>query len=153
MWLSASPIPKLIAEARRLKWIHVSSSGITRYDTKEFRALAAERKIMLSNSASVYNEACAAHVFSFMLAQARVVADRHSRPELPAAASAWHAVRSACRTLRGETVLIVGYGAIGKRLAELLRPFDMKITGYRRKPRGDEGLPVISRGPIGRHAG
>ena len=67
------PDTQAIAEAGRLKWIHVSSSGITRYDTPEFRALAAERKIMLSNSASVYNEACAAHVFSFMLAQARVL--------------------------------------------------------------------------------
>jgi phosphoglycerate dehydrogenase-like enzyme len=38
----------------------------------------------------------------------------------------------------------VGYGAIGKRLAELLRPFDMKVIAYRRKARGDEGVPVVT---------
>ena len=65
------PEPQAIAEASQLKWIHVSSSGITRYDNPQFRALMAERKIAVSNSASVYNEACAVHALSFMLAQAR----------------------------------------------------------------------------------
>ena len=141
------PDPAAVAEAGQLKWIHVSSSGITRYDTPEFRTLIAQRGIVVSNSASVYNEACAAHALSFMLAQAR---------QLPLAlktrtadgTSAWHAVRGACRTLRGETVLIVGYGAIGKRLAELLRPFHMKVIAYRRKPRGDERVPVITEGQL-----
>src|ERR1700690_4576721 len=40
-----------IEEAGRLKWIHVSSSGITRYDHPEFRAPMARRKIPVSNSA------------------------------------------------------------------------------------------------------
>ncbi len=137
------PDTQAIAEAYRLKWVHVSSSGITRYDTPEFRALAAQRKITVSNSASVYNEACAAHVFSFMLAQARVL-PKALKTRAAGGSTAWHAVRSACRTLRGETVLIVGYGAIGKRLAELLRPFDMKIVAYRRKARGDEAVAIVS---------
>ena len=137
------PDPQAIAEADQLKWIHVSSSGITRYDTREFRALMAQRGIVVSNSASVYNEACAAHALSFMLAQARKL-PLALKTRTADGTPAWHAVRGACRTLRGETVLIVGYGAIGKRLAELLRPFDMKVIAYRRKARGDEGVPVIT---------
>ena len=65
------PEPGAIAEAGRLKWIHVSTSGITRYDNPPFRAEMAERKIPVTNSASVYNEPCAVHALSFMLAQAR----------------------------------------------------------------------------------
>jgi len=137
------PDPEAIAEAGQLKWIHVSSSGITRYDTPEFRALMAKRGIVVSNSASVYNEACAAHVFSFMLAQARVL-PLALKTRAAGGTPPWHAVRSACRTLRGETALIVGYGAIGKRLVELLRPFKMKVIAYRRKPRGDEKVTVIT---------
>jgi phosphoglycerate dehydrogenase-like enzyme len=137
------PDPVAIAEAGRLKWVHVSSSGITRYDTPEFRALAAQRGIVVSNSASVYNEACAAHALSFILAQARRL-PLALKTRAAGGTAAWHAVRGSCRTLRGETVLIVGYGAIGKRLAELLRPFDMKLIAYRRKTRGDEGVPVIT---------
>jgi phosphoglycerate dehydrogenase-like enzyme len=137
------PDPRAIAKAGQLKWIHVSSSGITRYDNPKFRALMAERKIVVTNSASVYKEACAVHALAFMLAQAR---------KLPLTLKArtaegtrdWQAIRGSSGTLRGETVLILGYGAIGRRLAELLRPFDMKVIAYRRKARGDEGVPVIT---------
>ena len=132
-----------LAEASQLKWIHVSSSGITRYDTPEFRARMAQRHIAVTNSAGVYNEACAAHVLSFMLAQARKL-PLALKTRTAGTTPAWHAVRASCRTLLGETVLIVGYGAIGKRLAELLHPFDMKVIAYRRKARGDEGVPVIT---------
>jgi phosphoglycerate dehydrogenase-like enzyme len=141
------PDTQAIAEVQQLKWIHVSSSGITRYDTPQFRALMAQRKIAVSNSASVYNEACAVHALSFILAQARKL-PLALKTRAAGGTAAWHAVRSACKTLRGETVLIVGYGAIGKRLAELICPFDMRIIAYRRKARGDEGVPVITEGQL-----
>lgn len=132
-----------IANAPHLKWIHVSSSGYTRYDTPQFRALAAERKLAFTNSAGVYQEACAVHVLSFMLAQAR---------NLPAAFSArvanatplWNQLRATSSTLRGETVLILGYGSIGRRLVELLQPFGMNFLAYRRVARGDENIPVVT---------
>ncbi|MGD0349653.1 MAG: D-2-hydroxyacid dehydrogenase [Verrucomicrobiota bacterium] len=143
------PEPEAISEANRLKWIHVSSSGITRYDNPQFRALMAERKIAVSNSASVYNEACAVHALSFMLAQARKL-PLALKTRAASGTDAWYAIRGSSGTLRGETVLIVGYGAIGKRLAELLRPFDMKVIAYRRKARGDEGVPVVTEDQLAR---
>jgi phosphoglycerate dehydrogenase-like enzyme len=137
------PEPEAIAEANRLRWIHVSSSGITRYDNPQFRALTAERKITVTNSASVYNEACAVHALSFMLAQARKL-PLALKTRTASGTKSWYAIRGSSGTLRGETVLIVGYGAIGKRLVELLRPFGVKVIAYRRKVRGDEGVPVIT---------
>lgn len=132
-----------IKESTRLKWVHVSSSGITRYDTTEFRALMAERGIQVSNSAGVYNEACAVHAMSFMLGQARQI-PLGLRTRAASGTPEWLAVRANSRTLKGETVLILGYGAIGKRLAELLAPFGVKVLAYRRKARGDEGVPVVT---------
>ena len=137
------PEPEAIAEARRLKWIHVSSSGITRYDNPQFRALMAARKIAVTNSARVYNEACAVHALSFMLAQARKL-PLALKTRAANGTKAWYAIRGTSGTLRGETVLLVGYGAIGRRLTELLRPFDMKVIAYRRKARGDEGVAVVA---------
>jgi phosphoglycerate dehydrogenase-like enzyme len=136
------PDPGAIADARQLKWIHISSSGITRYDNPDFRSLLARRGIPLSNSAGVYNEACAAHALSFMLAQTRRLPTA-LKSRASGGTQAWDALRGSCGTLRGETVLILGYGTIGKRVAELVRPFGMKVIAYRRKPRGDEGVPVI----------
>lgn len=137
------PDPKGIAGAAKLKWVHISSSGVTRYDNAEFRALVAGRKIAVSNSAGVFQESCAMHALSFMVAQSR---------ELPAAlksraengSAEWNALRGSCVPLGGQTVLIAGFGTIGRRLAELLEPFGMEIIAYRRKSRGDEGVPVIT---------
>jgi len=137
------PEPRAIAEANRLQWIHVSSSGITRYDHPQFRALMAERKIAVTNSASVYSEACAVHALSFMLAQTRKL-PLALKTRAASGTKTWFAIRGTSGTLRDETVVIVGYGAIGKRLTELLRPFDMKVIACRRKARGDEGVPVVT---------
>ena len=137
------PDPEAIAGAKRLRWVHISSSGITRYDNLQFRALVAERRIAVSNSASVYNEACAVHALSFMTAQVRQL-PRALQSHPACGTMDWNQLRDSCGTLRGETVLILGYGAIGKRLAELLRPFDMKLIAYRRRARGDEGVPVVT---------
>jgi phosphoglycerate dehydrogenase-like enzyme len=143
------PDPQAVAEAVKLKWIHVSSSGITRYDTPKFRTLMAERKIAVTNSAGVYDEACAVHILSFMLAQAR---------NLPFAldtrtatgTNEWRGLRGSSSTLRGQTVVILGFGAIGRRLVELLRPLQMNIIAYRRKARGDEGVSVITQEQLSR---
>jgi len=137
------PDPKAVAEAATLKWIHVSSSGITRYDNPMFRAMVAERKITVTNSADVYDEACAVHVLSFMLAQARNL-PRALDSRTANGTDEWRGLRGSSTTLRGQTVLILGFGAIGSRLAELLRPLHMNLIAYRRKARGDEGVPVIT---------
>ncbi|HET6407658.1 MAG TPA: D-2-hydroxyacid dehydrogenase [Chthoniobacteraceae bacterium] len=137
------PDLQAISEAAQLKWVHVSSSGITRYDTPEFRAQMAQRGISVSNSARVYNEACATHVLGFMLAQARCL-PWALKSRAANGSDSWVSLRNSCTPLRAQTVLILGYGAIGKRLAEMLRPFDVEIIAHRRKPRGDEGVAVIT---------
>lgn len=137
------PDPGAIAQASQLKWIHVSSSGITRYDNPQFRASMAERKIVVSNSAGVYCEPCAVHVLSFMLAQARNL-PLALKTRTDNGTPVWNELRNSSGTLRGEAVLILGYGAIGKRLTELLRPFGANVVAYRRQARGDESVPVVA---------
>lgn len=136
------PDPVAIAASARLKWIQVSTSSITRYDNPEFRARLAQRHIALSNSASVYNEACALHALSFLLAQARQL-PLALRSRTPGGTREWNALRQSCVSLQGQTIVIVGYGAIGRRLAEWLRPFGANLLAYRRRARGDEVVPVI----------
>lgn len=141
------PDPAAIGRATGLKWVHISSSGITRYDTPQFRAMAAQRNLAVTNSAAVYAEACAVHAMSFMLAQARRLPLGLSS-RLANGSPPWHALRAASTTLRGQSVLIVGYGAIGTRLAELLAPLGMAVRAYRRRPRGDEAVPLVPAGQL-----
>ncbi len=137
------PDPKHISKAHNLKWLHISSSGFTRYDNPEFRTQMAQRNVAVTNSASVYSHACADQMLSFMLAQSRQL-PLSLRTSTAGGSAKWTEIRNSSLPLNGQFVLIVGYGAIGKRLVELLAPFEMQITAYRRVARGDETVPVTT---------
>lgn len=136
------PDTEAIEKATSLKWIQINTSGITRYDTPEFRSQMKDRGIPVCNSANVYNEACADHALSFMLAQSR---------QLPQSlgftasnvSDDWMRLRRESVSLKGQSALIVGYGAIGERLVELLAPYKMDLKAYRRQARGNEAVPVV----------
>jgi len=136
------PHPDFVSRAESLRWIQISSAGFTRYDTPEFRELVRGRNILVSNSSSVYDEACAVHTLSFMLAQARNLPESVGA-RMPHGTESWNRLRYDVGLLRGESAVIVGYGAIGQYLVKLLVPFEMRLTGYRRKERGDEEIPII----------
>jgi phosphoglycerate dehydrogenase-like enzyme len=139
------PDPAQIIRCPQLRWVQLTTAGYTRYDTRDFRAAVKSSGTIICNASSVYSEPCAQHALAMMLAFARQLPQafenqRSSRswPYLP--------LRADSRLLNGQTVLLVGYGAIARRLAQLLAPFDMKLIGFRRNPRGDEGnvriLPI-----------
>lgn len=137
------PDVKSILDSDRLRWVHVSSAGFTRYDTPEFRAAAASRELVVTNSSTVFAEACAEHVFAFMLAQARQLPGS-LQVQIASSSPRWTEIRSASFCLQNQSAVILGYGAIASRLVEMLAPFKMKITAMRRNPKGDEGVPTVS---------
>ena len=48
------------------------------------------------------------------------------------------------RLLGGEMAFIYGFGAIARRLVEILAPLRMRLVGVRRAVRGDEGIPIVT---------
>jgi phosphoglycerate dehydrogenase-like enzyme len=132
-----------IRRSKGLKWIQISSAGFTRYDTEEFRALVRERGLIVTNSSSVYAEACADHAFAFMLAQSRKL---HQALQCQAANGSpeWQQLRSDSVSLRGQSAVLLGFGGIATVLIKLLAPYDMRLTAVRRSPRGDEGIPTVT---------
>jgi phosphoglycerate dehydrogenase-like enzyme len=128
-----------IQKSERLRWIHLTSAGFTRYDTPEFRALAAERGLVVTNSSTVYAQACADHVLAFMLGHARRLPEA-LRSRAASGTPEWFHLRNASSSLRGQNVLILGYGAIASELVKLLAPFQMQISAMRRKPSGEPGV-------------
>ncbi len=137
------PDVESIRKSDRLKWLHVSTAGITRYDTPEFRALAADRGLVVTNSSSVYAAACADHALAFMMAQSRLLPEA-LRSHAANGDAEWLKLRRGSVSLRGQSVVILGFGAIARELIQLLKPFGMKITAMRRSPRGDEGCPTVT---------
>jgi phosphoglycerate dehydrogenase-like enzyme len=131
------PNPEDLLVSSRLRWVHISSAGYTRYDTPALRAAFSQRQVMLTNSSEVFSEPCAQHVLGWLLADSRQFYPAF-RSQLTDRAWRQNELRSRCRLLGDQTILIVGFGSIGRRLAELLQPFGATVFGYRRNPAPDQ---------------
>jgi len=127
----------------RLKWVALSTAGYTRYDREDFRAAMTRRGAMMTNASSVFANPCAEHVLAQMLAMARNL-PAQLRNQGGARDWLYQENRFTATALTGQTVLLLGFGAIGRRLAELLAPFRGRVIAYRRKPAGDEGVEVVT---------
>jgi phosphoglycerate dehydrogenase-like enzyme len=133
------PDPEQVLNLPRLKWIHLTTAGYTRYDRPDLRSALIARSAILTNSSSVFAEPCAQHVVAFMLANSRA---------LPAALMnqmgprAWpdSALRGQSRLLAGQNVLLLSFGSIARRIVEMLAPFRMNVIAFRQRPRGDETI-------------
>src|ERR1044071_6589141 len=137
-----SPDARAASECERLRWIHLNTGGYTSYDHADIKEKLTAHGTRLTNSSSVYDEPCAQHLLAMMLSLAR---------GLPVALDAQRGGRSwpmwetrpGLRLLNAQTVLLLGYGAIARRLVELLGPLGMNIVAVRREVKGDEQVRVF----------
>ena len=136
--LYGQPDPADVRESTRLKWVQISSAGYTRYDNPAFLDDLKNRGIPFCNASTLYAEPCAQHALAMLLALARSLPQAVREQEKPR----WHylPLRAEAFVLAKMTILLVGYGAIARRLAELLAPFDVKVVGFRRSPGGNEPI-------------
>jgi phosphoglycerate dehydrogenase-like enzyme len=134
--LFGQPAVEDLLASNATKLMHITSAGYTRYDTPEILNFLKQRNIAFANSSSVYDSPCAEHALAFILAH-----NRRLGPSLHAGTWTYQELRPQTRILEGQNILIVGYGAIGERLAELLEPFRCTVRGLRREPKGVERIP------------
>jgi phosphoglycerate dehydrogenase-like enzyme len=136
------PDPDAVLSAKNIKWFHVNLAGYTPYDRNDFReSFAAEGRIM-TNSSMVYVEPCSQHVLAMMMALARLLPESLDNQR---GARSWDydRIRNNSYLLNNQTALILGFGTIGRRLAELLAPLKMKLIGVKRTVSGDESIRVV----------
>jgi len=116
-WLDAAP---------RLRWVQLDSAGIDAY-----LGLAAKNRVAITNLHEFYDWAVSECTLAGILAFFRRI------PELAVAqrAGAWVKDEVSVRTgrLRGAKIVILGAGAIGRRLTSLLRPFEGEVLLYARR--------------------
>lgn len=137
------PDPDQLLCAGNLKWVQIASAGYSRYEDVELGAKLREHGVIVTNSSSVTDEPCAQHLLAMMLALSR---------QLPQAAHfqqgrRWAAdelMRGACLLGDGQTALLLGFGAIARRLVELLAPLRMRIIAMRREIHGDEPVDIVT---------
>lgn len=132
-----------VLDAGNLKWLHLSSAGYTRYDRQDFREEMRRRGVQVTNSSSVYADACVDQVMSFLMAQSRQLLPNLASRCSPGS-SEWFRLRESAVPLRHQQALILGYGTIARRLIEVLAPYQMEIVAVRRRVRGDEEVRVVT---------
>lgn len=136
------PDPSDCIERGGLRWIEVSSAGYTRYDTEAFRTALRARGAAFTNASQVYADACAEHVLAMILALGRQLLPSYAT-QLGDRSWPYQERRDRSRLLARQTVVMLGFGAIGRRLAELLAPFGGRIYALRRQIRSEPGVHIV----------
>jgi len=120
----------LLERAERLRFIQSIGAGTDQFPCEEL----ARRGIRLASARGVNARAVAEHAMALMLALSRRLPEARDNQTK----SVWRGMIGDLAQredeLDGKTLLIVGLGDIGGRLALLAKAFDMRVVGLRRDP-------------------
>jgi D-2-hydroxyacid dehydrogenase (NADP+) len=126
---------ELAARAKRLRFIQSISAGTDQYARDVLRA----RGIRLASAQGVNERAVAEHAMALILALARRLPEardhqlkRHWRGMIAD-------IGGREEEIGGKTLLVVGLGRIGWRLARLAKAFDLRVVGTKRDPASGPG--------------
>jgi phosphoglycerate dehydrogenase-like enzyme len=135
------PDANQLMQSQKLRWAHLNSAGYTAYDRDDLREAFRQQGKILTNSSDVYSEPTAEHAVSLIYATARQLPQSMTN-QLGERGWPFYPTRAASRLLKGQTVLLLSFGHIARRVAELLAPLGMNIIAVRRKVTGDEPIRV-----------
>src|ERR1700740_3075029 len=129
--------PEQFALARKLKWLHSTAAGVGQLMYGELRKSGIE----VTNASGVHRIPMAEHIVGTLIALARRFPDcfRYQQQSRWAQQELWNApVRP--RELRGQILLFIGFGAIGREVAKIIRPLGIRVWAVTRSGRAEEGL-------------
>jgi phosphoglycerate dehydrogenase-like enzyme len=125
----------LLPRASRLRFIQSIGAGTDQFP----RDALAARGVRLVSARGVNARAVAEHVMALILALARRLPEARDNQGKRVWRGMIGDLQQREDELGGKTLLIVGLGQIGGRLARLAKAFDMAVIGIRRDPRAGRG--------------
>lgn len=142
-----APDADTLLTCENLRWIQINSAGYAAYDREDLKEKLIERQTILTNSSAVYVEPCSQHLLAMILSFARALPfalDAQRENQL------WQKsdLQPKLHLLDGQTAIILGFGTIGGRIAELLKPFQMNLIGVKRTVRGGEPIRVVGQSEV-----
>lgn len=124
------PDPGMLSKAEKLRWLHLTSAGADEFMNPD---IYSGGDVILTRTADMAPIPISEHMIMVFLALAHklgIYVRQQSRGE-------W-IQREVNHELTDSTVVIVGYGAIGHKLAEMLRAFSCRVIGVRRNAGGSD---------------
>jgi phosphoglycerate dehydrogenase-like enzyme len=129
--------PQEFAQARKLKWIHSTSAGVSQLIYPEL----CDSGAIVTNPSGIFSAPMAEHTIGLLIAMARNFPDtiRYQERRQWAQQELWDKPQG-LEELSGRLLLILGFGSIGRELARLARAFGMRVWGVTRSGEGDRTL-------------
>jgi phosphoglycerate dehydrogenase-like enzyme len=125
----------LLDRAKRLRFIQSIGAGTDQFPREEL----AKRGIRLASARGVNAGAVAEHAMALILALSRRLPEARDNQRKHAWRGMIGDLSQREDELGGKTLLVVGLGDIGGRLARLAKAFDMRVVGMRRDPAAGRG--------------
>lgn len=116
---------EVLAAAPRLKWVSFWASGLDRRLTPDIMA----RQLLITNASGIHGPNIAEHIVGYMLSFTR----RFRMYEEAQRAHRWAHDEQPFEELMGQTLVIVGLGAVGRELAVRARAFGMRVLATKRE--------------------
>lgn len=124
VWFCAGPPPAAPRALPRLRWIHSGWAGVEGWSGRPEWG----PDVILTRTVGEFPQRMAEYVAGYLLADALGVREALRQMER----RDW--TRWTAGTLAGRSMLIVGYGAVGRRVGEVARALGMAVRGVRRGP-------------------
>jgi phosphoglycerate dehydrogenase-like enzyme len=120
-------------KAADLRWLHTENSGID----GEFYEKILARKVLMTKSTGANAPEVAEFVFALILHRVKRLEELR-RQQID---RIWQ--RLPLGSLADKTILVVGLGAVGGRVAKIARAFGLHVLGIRKKQESMEGVDEI----------
>jgi phosphoglycerate dehydrogenase-like enzyme len=126
--------PPQFAVAKKLKWVHSTSAGVGQLMYPELR----NSGVVVTNASGIFSVPMAEHTIGLILALARNFPDtlRQQEKAIWSQQELWDKPQHLAE-LNGTLLLIVGYGSIGREVAQRAQALDMRVWGVTRSGKGD----------------
>jgi phosphoglycerate dehydrogenase-like enzyme len=126
--------PDHVKQAPKLKWIHSTSAGIGQLTFPEIK----DAGIMVTNASGVFSVPMAEHTIGLILALARNLPDttRQQDQKIWSQQLLWDKPQHLTE-INGTTLVIVGFGSIGKEVAKRAAALEMKVIGVNLSAQGE----------------
>lgn len=130
----------LLEKAKRLRFIQSIGAGTDQFDREKLK----QRGIRLASAQGVNANAVSEHAMALILALVRLIPEARDNQTK----HIWRGMISDLSRredeLGGKTLLVIGLGGIGGRLARLAKAFDMRVIGIKRDPaRGGDAADSV----------
>lgn len=126
---------ELVELGEKLRFIQSIGAGVDQFP----KDVLAQRGIRLASARGVNAKAVSEHAMALILALSRRLPEARDNQ----AKRVWRGMIGDLTQredeLGGKTLIVVGLGGIGGRLAQLAKAFDMKVIGFRRDPASGKG--------------